>query len=526
MNPSPRISQLLSLLASLSLTAATHAAASKTPNIVFLFSDDHAYQAISAYGDARKLVETPNIDRLAKEGMRFNRCVVPNSICGPSRATVLTGTYNHINGFVNNSNKTFDGSQTTFPKLLKEAGYSTAMIGKWHLGSDPTGFDFWQVLPGQGAYYNPPMIRMGEKITTEGYVTDIITDASLDWLKHRDKSKPFLLMCQQKAPHRSWEPPLRELGRDGDRKYPEPDTLFDDYEGRGIAEHTQDMTLAKTITPYDMKLVPPQGLTPEQREIWDAYYAPRNEAFKHADLKGADLVRWRYQRYMHDYLACVRAVDESVGKILKYLDDEGLTENTIVVYSADQGFFLGEHGWFDKRWIFEESLRTPLLVRWPGVTKPGSVNKDIVSNLDFAETFLDAAGLKVPTEMQGRSLRPVLAGETPADWRKSFYYQYYEFPSPHHVRPHYGVVTDRFKLVCFYGTDVDYWELFDLQKDPQEMRSVYDQPEYNEQVEKLQKELKSLRTDLKAPATVPPDWFGYQRAKKKDPGGAKKAKAD
>ncbi len=525
MNPSHLTSPLLSLLATLSLTAATHAAASKPPNIVFLFSDDHAYQAISAYGDSRKLVETPNIDRLAKEGMLFNRCVVPNSICGPSRATVLTGTYNHINGFVNNSNRTFDGSQTTFPKLLKEAGYSTAMIGKWHLGSDPTGFDFWQILPGQGVYYNPPMNRMGEKITTEGYVTDIITDASLNWLKHRDKSKPFLLMCQQKAPHRSWEPPLRELGRDADRKYPEPDTLFDDYEGRGVAEHTQDMTLAKTITPYDMKLVPPQGMTPEQRKAWDAYYVPRNEAFKKADLKGDDLVRWRYQRYMHDYLACVRTVDESVGRILKYLDDEGLTENTIVVYSADQGFFLGEHGWFDKRWIFEESLRTPLLVRWPGITKPGSVSKDIVSNLDFAETFLDAAGLAIPAEMQGRSLRPVLAGETPADWRKSFYYQYYEFPSPHHVRPHYGVVTDRFKLVHFFGTDVDYWEMFDLQKDPHEMKSVYDLPEYKEQVEKLQKELKTLRTDLKAPETVPPDWFGNQPRKKKQ-GDTKKAKAN
>ena len=499
---------ILALLASAHLTTSSGAAETKRPNIVFLFSDDHAYQAISAYGDPRKLVETPNIDRLANEGMRFDRCVVPNSICGPSRATVLTGTYNHINGFVNNSNRTFDGSQTTFPKLLKAAGYTTAMIGKWHLGSDPTGFDFWQILPGQGVYYNPPMIRNGEKIKTEGYVTDIISDATLDWLKHRDKSKPFLLMSQQKAPHRRWEPALRELDRDGDRKYPEPPTLFDDYSGRGVAEHTQDMTLAKTITRGDMKLVPPRGLTSAQLKKWNAYYEPRNEEYRKANLKGDDLVRWRYQRYMHDYLACIRTVDENVGRILKYLDDEGLADNTIVVYSADQGFYLGEHGWFDKRWIFEESLRTPLLVRWPGVIKPGSTNKDLVSNLDFAETFLDAAGLPVPKEMQGRSMMPILAGNTPDDWRKSFYYQYYEYPAPHHVRPHYGVVTDRYKLLHFYATDVDYWELFDLQKDPREMTSVYDQPEYQPEVKKLKAELKRLRAELKVPETVPPAWFG------------------
>lgn len=484
------------------------AAEPKRPNIVFIFSDDHAYQAISAYGESRKLIDTPNLDRIANEGVRFNRCVVPNSICGPSRATVLTGKYNHINGFVNNTNCKFDGSQMTFPKLMQAAGYQTAMIGKWHLMSDPTGFDFWQILPDQGQYYNPPMIRNGERITNSGYVTDIITDVSLDWLNKRDKSKPFVLMCQHKAPHREWEPSLRHLDFDHGRKYAEPATLFDDYNGRGIAEHDQDMTIEKTMTPKDSKLVPPPQLTPEQRKEWDAYYEPRNEAFKKANLSGKELVSWRYQRYMHDYLACIKAVDESVGRVLKYLDDEGLAENTLVVYSADQGFYLGEHGWFDKRWIFEESLRTPLLIRWPGVAKPGLVNNDIVSNLDFAETFLDVAGIPVPAEMQGRSFVPILKGTTPADWRKSFYYEYYEYPTPHHVRPHYGVVTDRYKLVHFHATKDAYWELFDLKKDPQELRSVYGYTEYADTQKQLEKELQRLRVELKVPEKTPPSWFG------------------
>ncbi len=478
------------------------------PNIVFIFSDDHAYQAISAYGDPRKLIETPNIDRIAREGVRFNRCLVPNSICGPSRATVLTGKYNHLNGFPNNSNSRFDGAQMTFPKLLQGAGYQTAIIGKWHLESDPTGFDFWKILVGQGVYYNPPMITMGARAKENGYVTDIITETSLGWLAKRDKSKPFLLMCQHKAPHREWAPALRHLDHDAGRTYPEPATLFDKYAERGVAEKTQDMTIRDTFTDTDTKLKTPLQLTPAEREKWDAYYAPRNADFQKAGLTGDDLVRWKYQRYMHDYLGCVRAVDESVGKVLKYLDDEGLAENTVVVYASDQGFFLGEHGWFDKRWVFEESLRTPLLVRWPGVAKAGGVNKDIVSNLDFAETFLEAAGQPIPAEMQGRSLVPVLRGETPADWRKSFYYHYYEFPAPHHVRPHYAVVTDRHKLVHFYGTDVDYWELFDLQKDPQERRSVYGNSEYRDVQATLDKELIRLRAELKVPEETPPSWFG------------------
>ena len=478
------------------------------PNIVFLFSDDHAFQAISAYGEARQLIETPNIDRLAKEGVRFNRCVVPNSICGPSRATVLTGKYNHLNGFVNNSNCKFDGSQMTFPNLMQSAGYQTAIIGKWHLMTDPTGFDFWQILPGQGAYYNPPMIRNGERITNVGYVTDLITDAALEWLDGRDKTKPFVLMCQHKAPHREWDPALRHLDFDQGRIYPEPATLFDNYEGRGIAERDQDMTIEKTMTDKDLKLAPPVQLNPEQLQQWNAYYEPRNAAFQKANLSGKELVSWKYQRYMHDYLACVKSVDENVGRVLKYLDDHGLAENTLVMYSADQGFYLGEHGWFDKRWIFEESLRTPLLARWPGVAKPGAVNNDLVSNLDFAETILDAAGLPIPSEMQGQSLLPLLKGETPPSWRKSFYYEYYEYPAPHHVRPHYGVVTDRYKLVHFHGTKEDYWELFDLQKDPQELLSVYGSADYAGTQRELEVELQRLRTDLKVPAVNPPEWYG------------------
>lgn len=485
-------------------------AAKTPPNILFIFSDDHAYQAISAYGDKRHLIETPNIDRLAKEGMRFDRCLVPNSICGPSRASILTGKYSHLNGFYNNSNSQFDGSQQTFPKLLRAAGYQTAIFGKWHLVSDPTGFDDWQVLVDQGVYYNPPMIKNGQPIKVEGYVTDIITDLTLDWLKKRDKSKPFLLMCQNKAPHREWSPPPRLLDHDHDRKYPEPETLFDDYSGRGLAVRDQDMTLAKTFTARDAKFTTPPGMTPEQLKAWNDYYEPRNEAFRKANLTGKDLVRWRYNRYMHDYLGCIKAVDENVGRLLDYLKQEGLEENTLVIYASDQGFYLGEHGWFDKRWIFEESLRTPFLVRWPGVIQPGSVNRDIVSILDFTSTFLDAAGVKIPGDLQGHSLMPLFAGKTPQDWPKSFYYQYYEYPRPHHVRPHYGVVTDRYKLVHFYKPDVDYWELYDNQADPLEVKNFYDDPHYAKTIVELRAELNRLRKELKVPDEVPRAAYGRQ----------------
>ena len=500
------------------------AIAADRPNIILIFSDDHAYQAISAYGESRKLIQTPGIDRIARGGMRFDRCLVPNSICGPSRACVLTGKYSHRNGFYNNTNSRFDGSQVTFPKLLQAAGYQTAFIGKWHLGSDPTGFDHWHILPGQGIYYNPEMIRDGQKVRHIGYVTDLISDFSLDWLRKRDRKKPFLLMTQHKAPHREWAPALRHLGHNGNRIYPEPETLFDDYAQRGVAVKDQDMTLEKTIVPLDMKLVPPPGMDAEQRKFWDAYYQPRNEKFREEKLTGSELVRWRYQRYMHDYLGCVKAVDEAVDHLLNYIDEDGLAENTIVVYASDQGFYLGEHGWFDKRWVFEESLRTPLLIRWPGVTRPGSISHQITSLLDLSETFLDAAGLPVDPEMQGRSLLPILRGESPADWRNSFYYEYFEYPQPHQVMPHYGVVTDRYKLVRFYvpqeagPAKPDYWELYDRQTDPQELQNRYQDSRYQEVVKELHAELERLRRELKVPEQTPREAYGnlFQEPRKKN----------
>lgn len=496
------------------LLATAAARGGDRPNILVFFSDDHAYQAISAYGDPRRLVETPNIDRIAREGMRFDRCLVPNSICGPSRAALLTGTYSHRNGFYNNTNSRFDGTQETFPKRLQAAGYQTALVGKWHLVSDPTGFDHWHILPGQGAYYNPPMIRDGQRVSHEGYVSDIITDLALDWLEGRDRDRPFLLMVQHKAPHRSWEPALRHLGHDGDLDYALPPTFLDDYAGRGLAVRDQDMTIDRTMTAQDLKLVPPARLTPDQRRVWDAYYDPRNEALRKAGLTGEALLRWKYNRYLHDYLGCIKAVDESVGQVLDYLDAHGLADDTIVVYASDQGFYLGEHGWFDKRWIFEESLRTPLLVRWPGRVPAASVNADLTSVIDLAPTFLEAAGVAVPEGVQGRSLLPILTGATPADWRKSFYYEYYEYPEPHHVRPHYGVVTDRYKLVRFDGPDVDYWELYDRVTDPHELRSVADDPAYADVRRDLERELQRLRRDLGVPDRPPAEASGAEPAAK------------
>lgn len=497
-------------LAVTSFVTPVSAADTKPPNILFIFTDDLTFQAISCYGEKRKLLETPNIDRIAAEGMRFDRCLVTNSICGPSRATILTGKYSHKNGFYNNSNSVFDSNQPTFPKMLQQAGYSTAIIGKWHLNSDPVGFDHWQILPGQGVYYNPAMIKNGQQVKYSGYTTDLITDFSIEWLKNRDKNKPFMLMSQHKAPHREWSPALRHLGWDKDRKFPEPETLFDDFAGRSKAVRDHDMGIDRTFTELDAKLRPAPNLTEEQLKTWNAYYQPRNEVFLKANLSGKDLVRWRYNRYMHDYLACVKAVDESVGRLLKFLADEGIADNTVVMFSSDQGFYLGEHGWFDKRWIFEESVRSPLVVRWPGVTKPGSVSTKIVSLIDFAETFLDIAGLKPGADMQGRSFVPVCKGETPTDWRQSLYYHYYEFPVPHRVRPHYGVITDRFKLVHYYKPDVDDWELLDREKDPLETKNFYNDPAYADTVKELHAELKRLRTEVQDDAETPRAAYGRQ----------------
>ncbi len=475
------------------------APAADRPNILFIFSDDHAYQAMSCYGS--KVNQTPNLDRIAKDGMLFRTCLVTNSICGPSRAVIQTGKYSHKNGFLMNGNR-FDGSQQTFPKLLRKAGYQTAVVGKWHLESAPQGYDYSEILVGQGPYYNPPMIRNGERMKHTGYTTEIITDLALEWLKTgRDASKPFMLMYQHKAPHREWQPGPGYFDKYEDEQIPEPETLFDDYEGRGTAAKQQDMTIAKTLTDLDLKFTPPGNLNPEQLAMWKAAYEPRNEAFRQLNLQGDDLTRWKYQRYMKDYLRCIAAVDDNVGRVLDYLDESGLAQNTVVIYSSDQGFYLGEHGWFDKRWMYEESYRTPLLVRWPGVVKAGSENSDLVSNVDFAETFLDIAGVEVPSDMQGRSLVPLLKGETPPDWRKSHYYHYYEFlndrKTPHMVRRHCGVRTERYKLIHFYN--LGEWELYDLETDPQEMRSVYEDPEYAEVVKEMTAELSRLQQELEVP---------------------------
>ena len=485
------------------------------PNILFIFTDDHAYQSIGCYGSV--INQTPNIDRLAREGVRFDRCYVTNSICGPMRAVIQTGKYSHLNGFCCNGNK-FDGTQQTFPKLLQTAGYQTAVVGKWHLGTHmaPQGYDYSEVLVGQGPYYNPPMLKNGEKTKHVGYTTDIITDLAIDWLKEkRDKDKPFMLMYQHKAPHRNWQPGPKHLTMYDDQTIPEPATLFDSYEGRGKPAHTQDMSIEKTMTAKDLKLVPPQNLTPEQLKVWNEAYEPKNKAFKEANLQGKDLIRWKYQRYIKDYLRCIASVDDNIGRMLQYLDDNGLKENTIVIYCSDQGFYLGEHGWFDKRWMYEESLRTPFIVRWPGVVKPGTVNSsDIVSPLDFAETFCEVAGVEVPNDMQGQSLVPVLKGQTPEDWRKVFYYHYYEYPGAHSVRRHYGVTDGQYKLMRFYEPDVDEWEMYDLASDPNELKSIHADANSSGERARLMAELSRLRSELKVPEEDPPASIRKPRPKK------------
>lgn len=476
------------------------AQAAERPNIVFIFADDHATNSISCYGS--KINETPNIDRIAKEGMVFENCFCTNALCGPSRAVILTGKFSHINGFQQNGDK-FDISQPTFPKMLRKSGYQMALIGKWHLRTDPVGFDYTEILPGQGNYWNPPMIKNGKRVKHTGYVAEIITDLGLDWLKTgRDESKPFMLMLQHKSPHRAFQSGTEYYDLYADTKIPEPPTLFDDYKTRGTAAHTQDMTIKETLTPRDLKLTPPPRMNKEQLAKWHAFFDPRNAAFKAANLKGKDLVRWKYQRYIKEYLRCVAAVDDSVGRVLDYLDKAGLAENTVVIYSADQGFFLGEHGWFDKRFMYEESLRMPFIVRWPGVVKPGSRNDDLVQNVDYAETFLDIAGQKIPEDMQGRSLVPLMKGQTPDDWRTAIYYHYYEYPSVHEVQRHYGIRTDRYKLMHFYN--VGEWELYDLKKDPLEMHNIFRDPNSKEILAKLKEQLEDLRDKYDVPLDTDP----------------------
>jgi arylsulfatase A-like enzyme len=488
------------LLLTPGICATVTAEEANLPNIVFIFTDDHAYQAIGAYGSDRN--ETPNMDRLAREGMRFTNCCVTNSLCGPSRAVIQTGKYSHINGFMTNNDK-FNIDQQTFPKLLQKAGYQTAVVGKWHLECDARpGYDYSEVLIGQGPYYNPPMIRNGQRVQHTGHTTEIITDLSIQWLENRDASKPFMLMTQHKAPHREWDAYPKYYERYKDRVFPYPETFDDKYGGNRRAALEQDMTIAETMTPRDLKLTdPPAILNDEQKAAWHTMFDGRKAEFDAVKNDPDALKRWKYQCYMKDYLSCVAAVDDGIGRMLKYLDDTGLAENTVVIYASDQGFYLGEHGWFDKRFMYEESFKTPLIVRWPGHVQPGSVNTDIVSNLDFAETFLDLAGVPIPADMQGRSLVPILEGRTPTDWRTSFYYHYYEYPAVHMVKKHEGVYDGRFKLIHFYD-DIDAWELFDLVEDPLELTNVFSEPKYADEIKRLNTELDRHKEDLKVPTVV------------------------
>jgi len=511
--------------------------APKKPNIIFIFSDDHAYQAIGAYGG--KLMPTPNIDRIAHEGATFTNVFVTNSICGPSRATLLTGKYSHLNGYKANEGK-FDVNQVLFPRLLRDNGYQTAWVGKWHLGTAPgEAFDSWTILPGQGHYYNPDFVTEDDTVRREGYVTDLITEYAETFLDNRDTTKPFFLVVGQKATHREWLPDIQDLGAFDSVSFPLPETFYDDYKGR-FAAGDQDMTIDKTMRlredlkvhlDYvpdekaiakrradliksnfgDKKLTPEQEnqieqylrrgaymrLNATQREKFSAYYDKISKEFDENKLSGKALVEWKYQRYLKDYLATARSLDRNVGKILEYVDKHGLAENTVVVYASDQGFYLGEHGWFDKRFIYEESLRTPMVARYPGVIEPGSKVNEIIMNVDWAPTMLDIAHTEIPADVQGRSFLPLLSKEPlTSPWRDAAYYHYYEFPQPHHVHPHFGLRTMKYKLVRFYG-EKNVWELYDMQGDPHELNNIYDAKSSDPEVTALKSRLKQLIEEYK-----------------------------
>ncbi|WP_127581980.1 sulfatase family protein [Paenibacillus koleovorans] len=456
---------------------------SKKPNILFIMSDDHASHAMSCYGS--RINETPNIDRIANEGMRFDNCFCTNSICSPSRAAILTGKYNHLNG-VKSINDHFDGRQMTYPKLLQQVDYQTAIIGKWHLGhgglADPTGFDFWSVVPGQGDYHDPTFIEMGEYKQYPGYVTDLTADFCIDWLNTRDKERPFMLMCHHKAPHRPWHPSAKYANLYDDIDIPEPDTFNDDYATKPQAVHEAKMRIDRDMNVLvDLKALPPAGLTPQEEKSW------------------------MYQRYIKDYLRCVASIDENVGRLLDYLEEAGIADNTIVVYTSDQGFFLGDHGWYDKRFMYEESLRMPFVIKYPKEIAAGSVTEAMALNIDFTATFLDYAGVEIPSDMQGRSLRSVLNGNVPEDWRTSMYYRYWmHLDQFHNVYSHYGIRTERYKLIYYYaealGTSGSFdeyrepeWELIDLERDPRELVNVYGDPAYAEVIPALKTEMRQLQ---------------------------------
>ena len=513
----------------------------KRPNIVFLFTDDHAPHAIGAYNGWLKSVNpTPEIDKLAADGMLFENSFCTNSICGPSRAVIMSGKHSHKNGFMNNGN-TFNWDQQIFPKLLQKAGYQTAIYGKSHLKGHPKGFDDWAVLPGQGLYYNPDMIFPGgERKRIDGYCTDIVTDLAVDWLKNkRSDCKPFMLMVQHKAPHRNWMPALRHLELYDEIEIPEPDTLFDKWEDNAPPARHQELEIDRHMDiNYDLfvDLTPDfnqpasqkrqdrsawhnlKRMTEEQVSKWRAYYGPRDEALHKAKLKGDDLVRWKFQRYAKNYLRCVKGVDESLGRLRATLKDLELDDNTVVIYSSDQGFYIGDHGWYDKRWMYEESLKMPFVAYWPGVTKPGSRSKHLIQNLDYAETFLEMAQTEIPSDMQGKSLVSIMKGENPK-WRDSIYYHYYEYPSVHMIPRHYGIRTDRYKLMHFYQFGGE-WELYDLKSDPDEKTNLYGEKDVKKLTAKLKKQLKDLQKHYEDDSDIsekPQEWQDKVR-----PGTAKK----
>ncbi len=493
---------------------------SKPPNILFIMSDDHAAHAMSCYGS--RINQTPNIDRIANEGVRFDNCFCTNSLCAPSRASILTGTYNHING-VTTLETTLENSILAFPQLLQNAGYQTAIVGKWHLGHgpryDPFGFDYWCILPGQGDYFNPPMYEMGTKKQFKGYATDIITDLALDWLKRRDKDRPFCLMVTHKAPHRPWSSDEKHSHLYEDIELPPPETFNDDYSNRASAATSARMRIARDLNAEDLRVEPPPNCgfyepvpVPEKLEG----YSLTNEDGKQLTFKSQqELKNWKYQQYIKNYLRCVAAIDDNVGRLLDFLDVEGLALDTIVIYTSDQGFFLGDHGWFDKRFMYEESLRMPFILRYPQNVAAGGVVKEIILNVDFSALFLDFGGVPVPAQMQGRSFRPLLQGHAPPDWRQAIYYRYWANGTFHNVHAHYGIRTLQYKLIYYYddplgqkgaARDPEHrkpqleWELFNLAKDPHELHNVYRDPAYVEVVQELKVELHRLQ---KAVGDVP-----------------------
>ncbi|WP_300437466.1 sulfatase [Christiangramia sp.] len=481
----------------------------KRPNIVFIMTDDHAAQAISAYGHpVSKKAPTPNIDRIANNGAKFLNNFCTNSICGPSRAVILTGKFSHINGFRMNG-EVFDGSQPTLPKFLKEAGYQTAIVGKWHLHGRPQGFDYWNILNDQGNYYNPEFIHANDTSIVNGYATDIITDMGINWMEEkRKKDEPFFLMVHHKAPHRNWMPPIRHINTYDSIDFPLPDSYFSEHENQIAAQEQLQTIYEDMYEGHDLKMTVAKGsdslrhnpwtsdferMTKQQRQAWNKAYRPKNDAFHEANLKGRELAKWKGQRYLRDYMGTVAAVDEGVGKILGYLEEQGLTENTIIVYTTDQGFYLGEKGFFDKRFMYEESLAMPLLIQYPQVIKKGTTIDALTQNLDFAPTFLDFAGVEIPDAMQGKSLKPLLTENSKQEeFRDAVYYHYYDFPAFHMVKRHYGVRTERYKLIHFYD-DIDTWELYDLKTDPKEENNLYGDPEYAEVQENLHQELEELQ---------------------------------